>query len=46
VKPPLSVSKDAIQAYEENEAKEYFADRTELQEKEAVIAQILKGLRQ
>jgi hypothetical protein len=48
VQPPLSISisKEAIEAYEENEAREYFADRTELMEKEAIIAQILNGLRQ
>jgi hypothetical protein len=31
-------SKEAIEAYEENEAKEFFIDRIDLQEKEAIIA--------
>jgi hypothetical protein len=31
LQPPLSFpSKQAIEAYEENEAKEFFSDRTEL----------------
>lgn len=36
--PVSSFSREALQAYEENEGREYFADRSELQEKEQIIA--------
>lgn len=44
--PVSSFSREALQAYEENEGREYFIDRSELLEKEEIIARTLQGLRQ
>ena len=46
LQPPLSFpSKQAIEAYEENEAREFVSDRAELAQKEALIQQMMASLK-